>query len=233
MKKILIVVCLLLPFALYARAIQEDYKKADEKARTSYAFGMIIGSNMESIELDFDYSAFTDGFKAGFSKSDMRFSEQEAIDIIETAIQISVDKRSAEYRIAEEEFLALNRVRPGVQVTFSGLQYEILYQTEGDKPMPDSIVKVHYEGSFINGNVFDKSYDEEGTAIPLDRVIPGWTEGIMLMSTGSKYRLYIPSSLAYGKEGIQNIIPPYSTLIFDVELLEIFDLDLSETDDDD
>jgi FKBP-type peptidyl-prolyl cis-trans isomerase FkpA len=233
MKKILIIICLLLPCTLHARAIQEDYKKAGEKARTSYAFGMIIGSNMDSIELDFDYSAFTDGFKAGFNKSDMQFSEQEAIDIVETAIQISIDKRSDENRIAEEEFLASNRIRPEVQVTFNGLQYEILYQTEGDKPMPDSIVKVHYEGSFVNGYVFDRSYDEDGAAIPLDRVIPGWTEGIMLMSTGSKYRLYIPSFLAYGKEGIQNIIPPYSTLIFDVELLEILDLDLSEIYDDD
>jgi FKBP-type peptidyl-prolyl cis-trans isomerase len=233
MKKILIAVCLLLPFALHARAIQEDYKKAGEQARTSYAFGMIIGSNMDSIEFDFDYAAFTEGFKAGFKKDDMQFSEQEAIEIVETAIQNSMDKRSNDNMAAEEEFLASNRKRSGIQETFSGLQYEIISKTEGDKPSQDSIVRVHYEGSFINGNIFDKSSDEEGATIPLDRVIPGWTEGIMLMSTGSIYRLYIPSSLAYGKEGIQNIIPPYSTLIFNVELLEIYALDLSETNDDD
>jgi len=115
--------------------------------------------------------------------------------------------------------------KPGIQVTSSGLQYEILHESSGEKPEFNSVVRVNYEGSLMNGTVFDSSYsdDEEGVLIPLDRVIPGWTEGILLMSTGSKYRLFIPSKLAYGKNGAYQLIPPYSPLIFTVELLEIID----------
>jgi len=143
------------------------------------------------------------------------------VEIIETAWQEAMEKKSAQNRRLEEEFLARNGARPEVIVTPSGLQYEILVETAGEKPNPDSIVKVHYIGTFSDGSPFDSSTEEEGAYIPLDMVISGWTEGLLLMSVGSNYRLYIPSYLAYGKEGIQQIVPPYSTLIFTVELLEI------------
>ena len=223
MKK-LFVIALLVLFAvsLHARAIQEDYKKAEEKARVSYAVGLIMGENLRSIGLEFDYPAFTEGFKAAVGDAEAQFSEQEAIEIIETALQTAMEKKAAENRLLEEEFLVKNGERPGVQTTASGLQYEILVGTDAEKPGTDSLVRVHYEGSFADGSLFDSSIDEsEGTLIPLDRVIPGWTEGITLMGIGSKYRFFIPSELAYGKEGIQSMIPPYSTLVFTVELLEI------------
>ena len=219
--------CLFLTaLALYARGIQEDYRTADEKARVSYSFGMVIGGNLSSYGIDFDYDAFAAGVRAMLEEDQSPlFSEQEAMEIIETALQESMDRRSAQNRMDEEEFLARNREKPNVIVTQSGLQYEILVGTDGEKPVSDSIVRVNYVGIFSDGSPFDSSTDEEGAYIPLDMVIKGWAEGLMLMSVGSRYRLYIPSNLAYGREGINPIIPPYSTLIFTVDLLEILSPD--------
>ncbi|MDR0442213.1 MAG: FKBP-type peptidyl-prolyl cis-trans isomerase [Treponema sp.] len=224
MKKLLFFVCLIVSvLALHARAIQEDYKNAEEKARVSYAFGMVIGSDLLPTGMEINYAAFADGLKAVFEGAETQFSEQEALEIVETAIQNSIDKRAEVNRRTEEEFLAKNRERLEVHTTPSGLQYEIILETTGEKPGAHSVVRVHYEGSFTDGKLFDSSGTAggNGVSIPLDRVIPGWTEGIMKMSVGSKYKLFIPSGLAYGKEGIQSMIPPYSTLIFTVELLEI------------
>jgi FKBP-type peptidyl-prolyl cis-trans isomerase len=225
MKKLIVFTLLIFSVTfLHARAIQEDYRKAEEKARVSYAFGMVLGSNLTSVDLELDYAAFTEGLKAAFGDDVPQFSEEEALEIIDIALQASMERRAEEYRLTEEIFLAMNRERILVEVTQSGLQYEPLFETEGKKPTINSIVRVLYEGSFIDGVVFDSSeYDEDGVTIPLDMVIEGWAEGIMLMSEGSIYRLFIPSHLAYGKDGIQSIIPPYSTLIFTVELLEIID----------
>jgi FKBP-type peptidyl-prolyl cis-trans isomerase len=150
-----------------------------------------------------------------------QFTEMEAMEIIETALQSAMENRANQNRLLEVEFLTTNMQRPGIQVTETGLQYQILTRTEGEKPNLDSVVRVKYVGTFIDGRLFDSSTDENGAFIPLEFVIQGWTEGLMLMSVGSHYRLYIPSELAYGSEGIHGIIPPYSTLIFTVELLEI------------
>jgi len=222
MKKLFVIVCLLLPvLSLQAKAIQEDYKNAEERSRVSYAFGMLMASNLKSIELEFDYNAFANGAKAMLENLDLQFSEQEAMEMVEAAIQKSMEKTVEENQRREIEFLTKNSQRPEINVTPSGLQYEIIAATDGEKPNEKSIVRVYYTGTFIDGTPFDNSNDDDGAYIPLDMVISGWTEGLMLMSVGSKYRFYIPSSLAYGKEGIQSIIPPYSTLIFNVELLEI------------
>ena len=227
MKRIIIFALMILPLAaLHAKGIQDASSISDEKSRVSYAFGMAIGSNLSSVDLEFNYAAFAEGLKAIMENEETLFSEQEALEIIEAAIQNSMDKKAGVNMEQEEEFLAKNRERPEVKTTASGLQYEILTETKGEKPKSESMVRVHYEGAFTDGNVFDSSSEEEeGVTIPLNRVIPGWSEGLMLMSVGSKYMFYIPSDLAYGKEGIQPVIPPYSTLIFTVELLEILDED--------
>ena len=216
---------------LQARAIHEDYRKAEEKAKVSYAFGMAIGSNfnLSTMGIDFDYIAFAEGLKAMVEEGiQPLFSEQEAMEIIETALQDAMEKRASQNMQMEKDFLATNRQRPGIRVTESGLQYEILRNTTGEKPDSNSVVRVNYTGTFVDGSPFDSSTEEGGAYIPLELVIPGWTEGLMLMSVGSNYRLYIPSELAYGSDGIQGIIPPYSTLIFTVELLEIIESDGSE-----
>jgi len=208
--------------ALHARAIQEDYRNAEEKARVSYAFGMIIGSNLSTAPIEFDYNAFTDGLRAILDNTvEAQFSEYEAMEIVETALFIAMEIAAEENRIIEETFMITNSMQPGIQVTQSGLQYEIIRDAEGEKPLPNSVVKVNYVGTFLDGSPFDSSYDEGGIYVPLDMVIHGWSEGLQMMSVGSIYRLFIPSSLAYGKDGFQGIIPPYSTLLFTVELLEI------------
>ena len=121
-----------------------------------------------------------------------------------------------------EKFLAENAKREGVKTTASGLQYEVIEATLGQKPKATDTVKVHYEGTLIDGTVFDSSYKRgEPISFPLNGVIKGWTEGLQLMSVGSKYKLFIPYQLAYGEHGAGASIPPYAALIFTVELLNI------------
>jgi len=232
MRKITVFLCLFFAvMMLHAKAIHEDYRNAEEKARVSYAFGMAIGSNfdMASLGIEFDYAAFAEGLKAIIEGGQTQFSEQEAMEIIETALQNAMDKTAAVNQLAEEAFLITNSQKPNIQVTPSGLQYEIIEEADGEKPSTSSVVRVNYTGTFIDGNPFDSSTEDGGAYIPLELVITGWTEGLLLMSEGSIYRFYIPSDLAYGKDGIHGIIPPYSTLIFTVELLEIINDDQEES----
>ena len=131
-------------------------------------------------------------------------------------------KIAGEAKAAGEAFLAENAKREGVKVTESGLQYEVLEATIGQKPKATDKVRVHYEGTLIDGTVFDSSYKRgESITFGLNQVIKGWTEGLQLMSIGSKYKLYLPYQLAYGERGAGANIPPYAALIFTVELLGI------------
>jgi len=226
MKRTVIFICLFFTvLMLHAKAIQEDYKKADEKARLGYAFGMVIGSNLglSQLDIDFDYDAFTEGLKTVAQGGQTQFSDQEAMEIIEAALYSAEEKQNSRNRQKEDEYLAANGRKDGVVTTASGLQYEIIKKTDGEKPKNSSVVRVNYTGTFTDGRPFDSSTEEGGAYIPLENVISGWTEGLLMMSPGSIYRLYIPSNLAYGKDGIQGVIAPYSTLIFTVELLEIID----------
>jgi len=127
-----------------------------------------------------------------------------------------------ENKAAGEAFLAENAKKPNIITTASGLQYEVLKKGEGAKPSATDNVTVHYKGTTIDGNEFDSSYSRgEPATFPLNRVIPGWTEGVQLMQEGAKYRFYIPSELAYGTHGAGRLIGPNSALIFDVELIKI------------
>jgi len=222
MKKSFILICLFFSvLALHAKAIQEDYAMTSEKARISYAFGMLFASNLSTTPLEFDYNAFTEGFKAMFEESELLLTQQEAVEIVETALFNAMEKAAEANKALEEEFLAMNSQRSEVHVTPSGLQYEVIIDTEGEKPAADSVVRVNYEVKLIDGTLVDKSDNSDGAVIPLEIVIPGWAEGVMLMSKGSVYRLYVPSELAYGKKGVQDFIPSNSALIFTVELLGI------------
>jgi FKBP-type peptidyl-prolyl cis-trans isomerase FklB len=120
------------------------------------------------------------------------------------------------------KFLQENMKRPEVQTTASGLQYEVIREGTGTKPRATETVEVHYRGTFIDGKTFDSSYDRgQKITFPLNRVISGWTEGLQLMKVGAHYKFYIPYNLAYGEAGAGGVIPPFSTLIFEVELFSV------------
>jgi FKBP-type peptidyl-prolyl cis-trans isomerase len=234
MKKLAFVCCLLAAVAsLHARGIREEADLAEEKSRTSYALGMIMGLEFASSEIELDYQTFTDGLRAAMENEPLRFSREEAWELAENAFEAAAARRNEESRIQELLFLAENGERPEIVTTASGLQYEALVEGGGDKPEANDRVAVLYEGMLLDGTVFDSWDDADDPAqFPLNGVISGWSEGLRLMSVGSKYRLYIPSELAYGESGAGQIIPPYSTLIFTVELLDIIKPDDDTQDED-
>jgi len=208
---------------VHAKAIQEDINMEDEKARISYAFGMTVGIDLKDVGLEIDYAAFTEGLKNAMEGTAL-LDQNEVLEMVQTAFENAIAKQTQELRVKEQNFLARNAMNEAVITTPSGLQYMVLVKGDGPTPAPDDIVRVHYEGSLIDGTVFDNSYySDTGEEIPLNMVIPGWAEGIQLMNVGSKYRIYIPSSMAYGERGAGQVIPPYSTLIFTIELLEIIE----------
>ena len=218
----LLLVFLLTAMSAHAKAIQEDIRLVDEKARTSYAFGMTVGNDLKQSGLEMDYAAFTQGLRNAMEKEPGLMGPDEALEIVQTAFEKATAKQSAELRVKEENFLAENAKNEAVITNPSGLQYMVLVTGDGPKPAPNDIVRVHYEGKLIDGTVFDSSsQSERGEEIPLDMVIPGWAEALALMNVGSKFRIYIPSKLAYGERGAGQVIPPYSTLVFTIDLLEI------------
>ena len=173
--------------------------------------------NTPGLETNFDL--IKQGFINGLYNHTTQFDMQSAGQYVESVMS---RLRFGEAKAAGEKFLQENKLREGVQETESGLQYEVLVQGKGKKPTAEQTVKVHYEGTLIDGTVFDSSYQRgEPIEFPLNGVIKGWTEGLQLMPVGSKYKLYIPYELGYGDRGAGSSIPPYSTLIFTVELLEI------------
>jgi FKBP-type peptidyl-prolyl cis-trans isomerase len=192
-----------------------------EKIDRSYAYGLVIGSDLRDTGIEFDYSAFTQGLRDSLEGLDSRITVDEAILLVQEAYQAAMERRIEENRLKEILFLEENGKRQGVLTTESGLQYEAVQRAGGEKPGPRAVVRVHYEGKFVDGTIFDSSYERgEPAEIPLDRVIPGWTEGLQLMGVGDTFTLYLPSRLAYGENG-GGTIPPYSPLIFKVELLDI------------
>jgi len=213
---------------VHARAIQEDINLDDEKARISYAFGMTVGDDLKEVGLEIDYAAFTEGLKNAMEGTPL-LDQDEVLEMVQTAFENAMAKQVLELRAKEQKFLAENALNEAVTTTPSGLQYMVLVKGNGPSPAPDDIVRVHYEGMLTDGTVFDNSYySETGEEIPLNMVIPGWAEGIQLMNVGSKYRIYIPSNMAYGERGAGQVIPPYSTLVFTIELLEIIERDDDE-----
>ena len=191
--------------------------------KISYAIGLSMGQNlMGSGVTSLDYADLAAGIKDVLEKNQPQISYQEAQQVLGKFFSELEAKIAGEAKAAGEAFLAENAKREGVKVTDSGLQYEVLEATIGQKPKATDKVRVHYEGTLIDGTVFDSSYKRgESITFGLNQVIKGWTEGLQLMSIGSKYKLYLPYQLAYGERGAGANIPPYAALIFTVELLGI------------
>ena len=191
--------------------------------KISYALGLSMGQNlMGSGVTSLDYADLAAGIKDVLEKNQPQISYQEAQQVLGQFFQELEAKIAGAAKADGEKFLAENKKREGVQVTASGLQYEVLEATIGQKHKATDTVKVHYEGTLIDGTVFDSSYKRgESISFPLNGVIKGWTEGLQLMSIGSKYKFFIPYQLAYGERGAGQQIPPYAALIFTVELLGI------------
>ncbi|MBR5855461.1 MAG: FKBP-type peptidyl-prolyl cis-trans isomerase [Paludibacteraceae bacterium] len=191
--------------------------------KISYAIGLSMGQNlMGSGVTSLEYADLAAGIKDVLEKNQPHISYQEAQQVLGKFFSELEQKVAGEAKAAGEAFLAENAKREGVKVTESGLQYEVLEATIGQKPKATDKVRVHYEGTLIDGTVFDSSYKRgESITFGLNQVIKGWTEGLQLMSIGSKYKLYLPYQLAYGERGAGANIPPYAALIFTVELLGI------------
>ncbi|MDR0785699.1 MAG: FKBP-type peptidyl-prolyl cis-trans isomerase [Treponema sp.] len=190
---------------------------------TSYAFGMAFAAELKDLDLAFDYNEFTKGFSESLAKGGKtRLSEEIAMQKVGNAYSAALQVRTESLRKKEAEFLDQNGKKDAITTTPSGLQYKVVKEGSGVKPLADSTVKVNYEGKLMDGTIFDSSYARgEPIEFSLNGVIRGWTEGLQLMSVGSTYMFYIPSNLAYGESGSGRNIPPYSPLTFKVELLEV------------
>ena len=191
--------------------------------KVSYALGLSLGQNLASSGVQtLEFEDLVAGMKAIMNKEKPAISFEEAQEVLNKFFKELEAKVAGQAKEEGEAFLAENAKREGVIVTGSGLQYEVLTAAEGKKPKATDKVKVHYEGTLIDGTVFDSSYRRgEAISFGLNQVIAGWTEGVQLMSVGAKYKFFIPYNLAYGERGAGAQIPPYAALIFTVELLGI------------
>ncbi len=199
--------------------------------KLSYALGLGIGQQLKQMGLQENLviEDFAASIKDVLADNDLKVSHQEGQQIVNNFFRELEQKQNAAKAEAGkaakaegEKFLAENAKKDGINVTKSGLQYEVLNEGTGKKPKATDTVRCHYEGRLLDGTVFDSSYKRNEPAdFGLQQVIAGWTEGVQLMAEGAKYRFYIPYMLAYGEGGAGAMIPPFATLIFDVELIKV------------
>ena len=235
MKKTLCVL-MILSFLTVA-ACQKKGKSEGETAKldnsvkkNSYAVGHEFAKNFIASYPEADVESIVHGIRDAATKNAKPLLNAEEIQKTMTEFNQEMMKRETEKQKAmaeknkslEENFLAANAKKEGFKSTASGLQYKVITEGKGARPKATDAVKVHYRGTLMDGREFDSSYKRGEAAIfPLDRVIPGWREGVQLMTVGSKYILVMPSKIAYGERGAGEVIPPNSPLVFEVELLSI------------
>jgi FKBP-type peptidyl-prolyl cis-trans isomerase FklB len=213
-------------FSLVSTGFGEDKPQLkDLKDKVSYSVGLSVGSNFRKQGQDLNPDAVLAGLKDALSGKQPALSEKEMQETMEAWSKQMEDKQKA---VGEKnatdgvKFLAENKSKSGVKTTASGLQYKVIKEGSGAQPKVTDTVTVHYRGTLINGTEFDSSYKRgQPASFPVNGVIKGWTEALQLMKAGSKYQLFIPSSLAYGERAAGADIAPNSTLIFEVELLDV------------
>lgn len=196
----------------------------DQKDKVSYSIGLDIGFNFQKQNVAVNPDAMAAGVRDAMAGKP-QLTEQQVKEVMSAFEKEMQDKQTAKGKEAAasgEKFLTENKAKPGVKTTASGLQYKVLKEGSGPTPKETDTVKVNYRGTLIDGTEFDSSYKRgEPASFPVNRVIKGWTEALQLMKVGSKYQIFIPASLGYGERGAGAQIPPNSTLIFEVELLDI------------
>ena len=194
-----------------------------EMEKVSYSLGVNVATGVKAQGLDtIDANAVAKAFKDVFAGNDLDISEEESMQVLQDYFGKLAAEKSAQAGEAGLEYLTENGAKEGVITTESGLQYEVMTEGNGAKPNADDQVTVHYHGMLTDGTVFDSSVDRgEPAQFGVTQVIPGWVEALQLMSVGDKWKLTIPSELAYGDKGAGNLIGPGETLVFEVELIGI------------
>jgi len=211
-----------------------DSKLETQKDKVSYVIGQNIGRNMQQQQMDetvINLDQLRAGIEDVLNGKDSKLTDEQMAEIMTQFQQDMVARADSLNKIkgetnkkAGEEFLAKNAKEAGVVVLPSGLQYKVITEGTGKKPGPTSVVTVHYHGTLIDGTEFDSSIKRgQPATFPVNGVIAGWTEALQLMPAGSKWKLFIPSALAYGEQAASNVIGPNSTLIFEVELISVND----------
>ena len=216
-------------FALASLAPGAETQLKDQKEKVSYSIGLDIGSTLKRQLIEVNADLLNKGIQDGLSGTKPLMSDEEVKAVMNAFQKDMTEKQAAAKKAAGEKnaaegtkFLAANKTKEGVKTTASGLQYKVLKEGTGAAPKATDTVKVNYRGTTIDGTEFDSSYKRgEPATFPVNRVIPGWTEALQLMKPGAKYQLVIPASLAYGERGAGSDIGPNSTLLFEVELVEI------------
>ena len=214
------VVCLTSNFTF---AQNSDALLTNHADSVAYAFGLSIGDDLKRTGIEeLNTAVLATAVKSALAGHETGFDDELVGKLIMQTITEARDKANAKLMDSARAFMETNRARQGVKVTASGLQYEVLKEGNGAKPTTADSVTVHYRGELTDGRVFDNSYERgEPLSFSLSRVIAGWQEGLQLMAEGSHYRLYIPYELGYGERGAGQDIPPFSPLIFDVELIAV------------